>query len=55
MCLPVARLRSGVSAGGDENDKHAFVAGLVIEPTGHYANEYRRLGLFRIAVSAEIS
>lgn len=55
MCLPVARLRSGASCGGDENEKRSFVAGLVIEPTGDYADEYRRLGLFRIAASAGIA
>ena len=55
LCLPVARLHSGASAGGDENDKRNFVAGLVVEPTGDYADEYRRLGLFRIAASAGIA
>ena len=55
MCLPVARLLSGASAGGDENDQHGFVAGLVIEPTGDYANEYRRRGYFRVAASAGIA
>ena len=55
MCLPVARLRSGTSAGGNENDKRGFVAGLVIGPTGEYADEYRRLGFFRIAASAGIA
>lgn len=52
ICLPVARLLSGASAGGDENERHGFVAGLVIEPTGDYAHEYRRLGCFRVAASA---
>ena len=52
MCLPVARLLSGASTGGDENEQRGFVAGLVIEPTGDYANEYRRLGYFRVAASA---
>ena len=52
ICLPVARLLSGASAGGDENERHGFVAGLVIEPTGNYAHEYRRLGCFRVAASA---
>ena len=55
MCLPVARLRSGASSGGDENDKRNVVAGLVIEPTGDYADEYRRLGLFQMAASAGIA
>lgn len=55
MCLPVARLLSGASAGGDENEQHGFVAGLVIEPSGDYADEYRRLGCFRVAASAGIA
>ena len=55
VCLPVARLCSSASAGEEENDKGSFVAGLVIEPTGDYADEYRRLGLFRIAASAGIA
>lgn len=44
MYLPVARLLSGASAGADENEEDGLVAGLVIEPTGDYADEYRRLG-----------
>lgn len=52
MCLPVARLLSGASAGGDENDRSEFIAGLVIEPTGAYTDEYRRLGFFRVAGNA---
>lgn len=52
ICLPVARLLSGASAGADENDQHGFVAGLVIGPTGDYADEYRRLGCFRVAANA---
>lgn len=52
MCLPVAHLRSGTSAGGDENEQRDFVAGLVIEPTGNYRDEYRRLGYFRVAANA---
>ena len=52
MCLPVAHVLSGASAGGDENEQHGFIAGLVIEPTGDYADEYRRLGCFRIGASA---
>ena len=52
ICLPVARLIPGASAGRDENDRYRFVAGLVIEPTGDYADEYRRLGCFRVAASA---
>ena len=55
MCLPVARLRTSAFAGEEENDKGSFVAGLVIEPTGDYAGEYRRLGLFRMAASAGIA
>ena len=51
MCLTVARLFSGASAGGDGNEQHGFTAGLVIEPTGDYANEYRRLGYFQVAAS----
>ena len=52
MCLAVARLRSGASTGGNENDEHEFVAGLVIEPTGDFADEYRRRGFFRVAPRA---
>ena len=52
MCLPVARLLSGASAGGDENNPHDFIAGLVIEPTGNYTDEYRRLGCFRVGANA---
>ena len=55
MCLPVARLRSGTFAGGVENDEHEFVAGLVIEPTGDYDDEYRRIGFFRVAASAGVA
>ena len=47
--LACARLLSGTSAGGDENEQSGCVAGLVIEPTGKYAYKYRRLGCFRVA------
>ena len=46
MCLVVA------SGFGDENEIREYVAGLVIEATGDYAGEYRRLGLFRVVASA---
>ena len=52
MCLAMARFFSGASAGGDENEQLGFLYGLVIGPTGEYAEEYRRLGCFRVAVSA---
>ena len=55
MYLLVARIRSGASVGRDENDKREFVAGLVIKPSGHYTDEYRRPGIFRLAASAGIA
>ena len=55
ICLPVARFHSGASTGGDENDRRDFIAGLVIEPTGDYAGDYRRLGMFQVAESTGIA
>ena len=54
LCLPIARIPAGVSLGQDENAINGILAGLVIEPTGYFKNEYRRLGFFRILESAGV-
>ena len=51
VCLPVACIYYGAFTGGNENDSAEYVAGLVIELTGDFAGEHRRLGMFRIAAS----
>ena len=49
ICLPVARCPLAVPNGA-ENNQFGFdeVVGLVLSPTGEFANEYQRKGKFRI-------
>ena len=54
LCLPIARISSGASLGEDENSVHGIVAGIVVEPSGEFAGEYRRLGFFRVSESAGV-
>ena len=55
LCLPIARISSGASLGEDENSLHGIIAGIVVEPTGEFEGEYRRLGFFRVLESAGVT
>jgi len=52
VCLPVLYYQNLISDG--ENQKRvneAFMGGLVLEPTGEYRDEYRRMGIFKVSAN----
>jgi len=49
-CLPLFSCYYETNVGSENNEeKEHFIAGLVIQPTGEFRDEYSRVGVFRIS------